>query len=166
METKDELLERFWSKVNILSEDECWEWKAGINSTGRGIFKINGKSIHAHRMAWILTNGEIPNGMFICHHCDNGKCMNPKHLFVGTPADNVHDMINKGRKITLHGEDDPKSKLTEKQVIEIKQLYIPYKFTQYKLAEMYNVSRSAIESIICGYNWQHLDNEGAKQWTI
>ena len=88
-----DISKRFWSKVNILSDDECWEWKAGIKSTGRGNFSIGRKTIQAHRMSWILTYGDIPDNMLVCHTCDNGLCVNPKHFFLGTHKDNTLDMI-------------------------------------------------------------------------
>lgn len=145
---------RFWSKVNIGSEAECWNWKASVNSTGRGAYSIGRKNIKAHRMAWELTNGEIPAGLLVCHRCDNGKCCNPSHLFLGTYADNFHDMMAKGRKKILRGEEDPKSKLTTKQVIEIRKLYRPWKYSQFRLAREFGVSRSTIESIIHRVNWR------------
>ena len=147
---------RFWSKVDKKGIDDCWEWQAGIKSTGRGNFSIGRKTIQAHRMAWMLTFGEIPKGMLICHHCDNGKCVNPNHLFLGTYKDNVKDMYEKGRDNVLYGEQDPKSILTEKQVIDIKTRWIPYKYSQQKLANEYGVARTTIQSIVGNKNWKHI----------
>lgn len=147
---------RFWSKVRVGSADECWEWQAGINSTGRGIFWYDGKSVHSHRFAWIITYGNILDGLQICHRCDNGKCVNPAHLFLGTQYDNIHDMIDKGRDRVLRGSADPKSKLTEEDVRRIRELYIPRKFSQFKLAIIFGVSRSTIENIITGRCWKHV----------
>lgn len=147
-------IDRFWSKVKIGSSDDCWEWQGGVNSTGRGVYWYNGSSIHAHRFVWTITNGDIPDNMLVCHHCDNGKCVNPKHLFLGTQKDNMQDMVSKGRKVTLRGSNDPKSKLTESDVLRIRSLYGEY--SQYKLARMFNVSRSTISAIIHRYNWKHV----------
>lgn len=88
-------MERFWEKVNIVP-GECWEWTAGIRN-GYGAFKLNGKAIDAHRVSYEAYNGEIPKGKIICHTCDNPKCVNPEHLYAGTYADNVHDMIKRNR---------------------------------------------------------------------
>jgi hypothetical protein len=90
-------LERFMSKVDKRGDDECWEWQAGKNPRGYGQFSFKGRQKMAHRVIWILTNGPIPAGFFICHKCDNPSCVNPAHLFPGTPLDNTRDCISKGR---------------------------------------------------------------------
>ena len=153
---RDPIAERFWNKVDIRSKDECWEWQAGINSTGRGMFSIGRKSIKAHRMAWTLTNGEIPENMIVCHKCDNGKCVNPNHLFLGTHKDNVADMYKKGRQNILKGENDPKSKLSKIDVLQIRKLYKSGKYSQQKIADKFCVARTTIQSILDGRNWKHV----------
>lgn len=158
MKTYTDPIKRFWNKVDVRGEDDCWEFQGALNSTGRGAFSIGRKNIKAHRYAYETKVGAIPDGMLVCHHCDNGKCCNPKHLFLGTMADNVRDMINKGRKRVLRGDDDPKSKLNSGQVLEIVHLYKTGFFTQPHIARMFGVSRSAIESILNGYNWNHVTN--------
>lgn len=94
MEAKD--IERFWSKVN--KSDGCWMWTTGKNRSGYGMFKANKKMFISSRLSYQLQNGEIPKGMFVCHKCDNPSCVNPDYLFLGTPQDNVDDMIAKGRQ--------------------------------------------------------------------
>jgi hypothetical protein len=96
--------ERFWIKVGRTDDpDECWEWKASIGDVGYGIFHIRDefgkwKAERAHRMAWILTYGH-PGELFVLHRCDNRKCANPNHLFLGTNQDNMKDMVAKGRRL-------------------------------------------------------------------
>ena len=77
----------------------CWEWVKSLHSKGYGQIWFNGKLWLVHRLSWFLHNGPIPDGMLICHHCDNRPCGNPTHLFLGTDADNIHDMMTKGRYV-------------------------------------------------------------------
>lgn len=87
--------ERFWSKVS--KGDGCWEWQAGRLPTGYGRFSDKGVEYKAHRFSWALAHGAIPEGMLICHRCDNPRCVRPDHLFLGTNSDNQRDMVNKNR---------------------------------------------------------------------
>lgn len=87
--------EAFWHYVN--KTDECWLWTGWCNSGGHGQFFDGYKKVVASRHSWELENGPIPEGLFICHHCDNPPCVRPEHLFLGTPKDNTHDAIAKGR---------------------------------------------------------------------
>lgn len=89
---------RFWAHVDVSGgKDQCWPWRGPINSSGYGVFKFHADIYLSHRFAWELTNGKIPDGMFVCHHCDNPPCCNPAHLFIGTPKDNAQDAMKKGR---------------------------------------------------------------------
>lgn len=90
--------ERFLAKIRI-DESGCWIWTAGRNKLGYGRFGLPGqyKTVQAHRFAYEQFYGPIPEGMFVCHHCDNPPCVNPEHLFVGTHVDNMKDMWSKGR---------------------------------------------------------------------
>ena len=88
--------ERFWQKVQKI-KDACWKWNGTKFDTGYGAFWRNGKQCHVVRLMWEITNGDIKQGLFVCHHCDNPNCVNPDHLFLGTQKDNMHDCIAKGR---------------------------------------------------------------------
>ena len=100
---------RFFDKIEMT--DSCWLWKAGLRGkAGYGAFKLNGKIISAHRFSYEIHKGEIPNGVFVCHSCDIRKCVNPNHLFLGSPKDNWKDGFDKGRIKLLGGIDINKLK--------------------------------------------------------
>lgn len=96
--------EYFWNFVDIKRKDECWIWKGHVythkkySTDTRGVANFNGKITHTHRISWVLTYGDIPKGMFVCHKCDNPICANPNHLFLGTQHDNIQDCVKKGRR--------------------------------------------------------------------
>lgn len=154
---------RFWNKVNKDTKSGCWEWTAGQFPFGYGAIWINeiGNNELAHRYSWKLHNGEIPDGMFICHHCDNPKCVNPDHLFLGTADDNIKDAAKKNRTNKPKGEAHPKHKLTKGQVKLIKKEYneIPYGYKKdYKIskAKEYGVTYWAISDVVYNRRWTHV----------
>lgn len=148
------LEERFWEKVDKRGPDECWSWTGSRNGAGYG--KLGGEegSQYAHRVSYELANGVVPDGLYVCHHCDNPPCVNPDHLFLGTSQDNADDMVSKGRG--ARGERSRNAKLTSIQVIEMRELYATGTITKTDLARKYNVTRSAIRRIVNGEGWAHL----------
>lgn len=145
--------ERFWSRVDRRHPDECWEWQAGKFSTGYGQFWADGGTVYCHRIAFALSNGEIPEGMHILHKCDNRACCNPSHLVVGTHADNMADMVAKGRNV--RGERSPLTSMRESDIIDIRRRYANGE-TQVALAREYGVRQGSISRIVRRTVWGHV----------
>jgi hypothetical protein len=156
------LANRFWAKVDRRGPDECWPWTGagGRQKSGRsGHIRIEpergSRNVAAPRVAWELTNGQIPKGLFVCHHCDNAKCVNPAHLFVGTASDNVRDMVQKGRGRVnrQHGEKNHAAKISAAQVMEIRGYVAKGAGTYRQIGARYGISPSAVHLIASGRNW-------------
>lgn len=137
---------RFEAKV--LKTDSCWLWKGGIGAGGYGYTWFNNRSTRAHRASYEFHVAKIPEGMFVLHKCDNPPCVNPEHLFVGTPLDNMLDKIKKGRNNPAKGERNSKSKLTNKEAEFVRKLYRKGGVTQNELAIRYGVHQVCISLII------------------
>lgn len=144
--TFKEQAESFWSQVIITADDnQCWLWTGG-GRNGYGYKTWNGKQERTNRIAWSYPNYVIPDGMFICHSCDNRACCNPKHLFLGTRQDNVDDMVSKDRQ--AKGFKLPQCKLTDEQVCDIRDRYAKKESNQRELAIEYGVDQSYISYLI------------------
>lgn len=144
--------ERFDTKYYVNTQIGCWEWTGAKMPTGRGElgFKdIDGKwrYKYAYRVSYELYRGPIPNGMLVCHTCDNPSCVNPHHLFLGSVQDNASDMVKKGR--STKGEKNPQAKLTRLLAEEIRQM----PGTQQAIANQYGVSRELVGQIKRGLIW-------------
>jgi len=146
--------ERFWEKVSPLSVDECWEWERGLTSHGYGLIWDGMKQEKAHRVSWELHNGPIPDGLHVLHKCDNRKCVNPNHLWIGTNAQNTADMVAKGR--AAKGEKSGKAILDEICVTLIREIYANGKTTHLALAKFFGVGESTIANIVKRNSWRHI----------
>ena len=152
------LAERFWEKVGQSGPTECWPWLAGRGGGeyDYGHIRHNGETINAHRVAWELTYGLIPEGVCVCHHCDDRMCCNPAHLFLGTRADNNTDKAQKGRSFHPSGEKHGRSALTDVMVLEIRRLYAGGSVLQRELSATYGVSQQQISFIVNRRAWAHI----------
>ena len=141
--------DRFWSKV-LKRPGGCWEWTAARTHNGYGRFTLDRTSLRAHRVSYWLSNGPIPDGLLICHHCDNPGCVRPEHLFAATQKQNVRDAITKGRM--AYGERHPRGRLNEVAVRVIR--YFRGKKTQEELARAFGVSQPMISWVQRGICWK------------
>jgi hypothetical protein len=147
---------RFWKMVSKpTDENGCWIWKGSTRPWGYGHLGSekgkHPKMVKAHRAAYTICVGPIPDGMFVCHHCDNPACVNPAHLFIGTPKDGLHVHPERAAR----GERNGAAKLNEHQVIEIRTLYAQGGITFRSLARQYGVCKSTIGYVIHRY-WKHV----------
>ncbi len=148
-------MDRFWSKVDMSGgPDACWPWTASRNKDGYGKFKIRGSVQNASRVAWELRNGEYLFERVARHTCDNPWCCNPTHIVAGTQADNMQDRSVRGRvgNGAMLGVDNPRAKLTERQVLEIRKR-IEAGENNRQIAKDYPVSDSLVSRIRTGRSW-------------
>lgn len=152
------LTTRFWDKVQRGGAEVCWPWVARRDRGGYGQFWYNRRQTIAHRVAWTIAKGPIPDGLCVLHHCDNRPCVNPAHLFLGTNADNAHDAMLKGRLADRRGEANGQSKLTEDDVLGVRAARAAGE-TEVSIARRYHVSQTTISHIVRGKKWAHLRSQ-------
>lgn len=139
------LLERFWENVDIKGEDDCWEWQGSKTPAGYGLFYWNDELKYTHRLSLEFKGEAIPPRWHACHKCDNPSCVNPNHLFIGTPRDNMLDKVSKGRH--TFGENHPNAKLTNAEVLIIRDMAEDGVFFS-DIAKTFGVSNSHISTIV------------------
>lgn len=144
-----------WRNVGIPKGDvdACWEWRGARSAAGYGNVVVRGKTVTAHRVAWETERGPIPEGMQVCHRCDNPLCVRPDHLFLGTAADNMADRNAKGRQ--ARGEKFKRSSLTEEKVREMRVL-AKTGVNMSELARRFGVSLPSASRIVRGLDWRHV----------
>jgi hypothetical protein len=147
---------RFWAYVEIRGKDDCWEWQKFINKGGYGQFRVGSvkdgtrRNDMTHRISYRLSRGDIPPGLLVCHTCDNPKCVNPNHLFLGTYADNRKDCISKGRH--HFGESHGNSVLSESDIIKIRSDHR----SQRAIARDFGINQTTVHSIKNFLTWRHV----------
>ncbi len=149
----------FWNKVNVLEDDKCWEWTASRRPQGYGQLNINRKLYYAHRISWQIANQKsVPKGIQVLHSCDNRKCVNPSHLWLGSQKDNIRDMVAKGRNNpwSPKGEAHPMARLCEGEVKAIRLLYATGKYTYNELSKKFDINQGHVGNIVNGKIWKHI----------
>lgn len=167
--------ERLMSNIKVNEATGCWEWQKGKGHWGYGSTYYKGRGMHTHRLSYIIFKGEIEDDLFVLHHCDNPPCVNPDHLYTGTPKDNSRDMMDRGRHPRTGGKGDrhgrrtkpeawkdfnlgsrnPKAKIREEQVKEIILLKQSGMSTK-DLSQMFDLDKSQINRICNRTNWGHV----------
>jgi hypothetical protein len=142
----------FWSRVQVTLPYKCWHWKGVKSPKGYGHLVVGGSKTMAHRVAYMLVNGEIPDGDIIRHTCDNPSCCNPKHLLTGSNADNMRDMVVRGRSAS--GTKNAQTKINEADALYIKTN--PENLSGKALAEKFGLASSTISYIRNGRSWKYL----------
>lgn len=148
------LIERFWKKVDVQGPDDCWNWKGTLHPHGYGRIANNKHLLLTHRVSYEIHFGSIPEGLLVCHKCNNPRCVNPNHLYAGSTDDNMKDRLLAGRYAC--GERHENAKLTEQEVGIIRTSFIPYTVTIKMLAERFGVSTGAVSAIVYLRDWKHL----------
>lgn len=145
--------EQFWSRASRVGE--CWIWQGSLTTNGYGRLLVKGRWLGTHKIAFLLSHGSVPDGLEVCHTCDNRACIRPDHLFLGTHRENMQDMKTKGR--STYGTKHFNAQLTEDDIRQIRALYVPWKVTCRQLGEMFGTSYKNISRIVRREAWAHVD---------
>jgi len=153
---KRPLGERFWSKVSVGKPEDCWAWTAHKTAKGYGRMSMKpSEPVRAHRLAYMLANGAIPPGLSVLHRCDNPPCCNPRHLFLGTIADNNRDMVEKGRSRQSY----ERGKMTPRKVRLLRAMWASRMYRQRELAEIFNIRRQHVSKVVKRQCWNHVPSD-------
>lgn len=152
-EQKRERLKMFFES-KVVRKEGCWDWKGSLDKNGYPQLYFGNTKAKGHRVSYEIYNGIIPDGLCVCHSCDNPKCTNPEHLWLGTKQENTEDEVKKGRQ--SKGEDRYNSKLNNEKVKKIREM-ISLGVTVSHLSRIYNVSFMCVQNIKNGKTWKHVE---------
>lgn len=147
--------ERFWNKIKVTRTTECWLWQAGVDGHGYGVFNKGKGTRRAHRIALMFLGAIIPVHKIVCHHCDNVRCCNPNHLYIGTTLENVRDKMERGRHRVNRGQEAGGSKLKNEDVYKIRER-LKNGERGIDLAVEFHVSQQTICGIKKRHRWNHI----------
>ena len=148
---------RFWTRVDVSGGPEaCWLWTGYVGENGYGVACVKGKAYKAHRVSYFIEHGRIDNDRLVLHRCDVRACVNPAHLFLGTPKDNSRDAVMKGRNTKLYGEQNGKAKLTRADVLAIRRACRRGGVYQKTVAKQLGVSEATVSYVVNGGRWGKL----------
>ena len=156
---KQQIINKLFTRSIPDHETGCLNWIGAHDEEGRGRITLQTTLYYAYRLAFSVFIGPVPDGFLVCHSCDNGACINPEHLWLGTDYSNIHDCIEKRRTNYKSpcGEKSSNAKLTENQVKRIRKIYLEGRETMQFLANKYHVGLNTVCCIINRYTWKHLD---------
>ena len=158
MRPTEPLIDRVMRYVEFDTNGGCWLWRgATLGNAGYGNVPIKGRPTSASRASWIAHFGDVPEGMVVCHKCDVRLCCNPSHLFLGSQAENVRDMVSKGRANPARGSASAKAKLTEESVRRIRQL--SGKESIRAIGRRFGVDPMTIHAVLKGKTWRHVTSD-------
>ena len=150
---------RLLRRVAFDEPDKCWLWVGATIAAGYAVLGTDAGSVRGHRLMWTIVNGPIPNGLEVCHKCDVPRCLNPRHLFLGTHAENMADAKAKGRMHNWsHYTNMPpqKPKISIARIAEMRELHRRHVLTYRQLAAKFRISISQVENIVTRRSWKHL----------
>lgn len=154
----DSPVDALFSNVDVGMDDECWLWKGTPRGNGYGCVRHEGRMLNSHRLSYEIHKGFIPDGMLVCHTCDNRMCVNPNHLFLGSYEDNYRDAKRKDRH--TRGERSGNRKLSDSDALAIREAYRDKDLrTASRLSKQYGICVSTIRRIGKGEAWKHLKTD-------
>ena len=148
-------IDYFWIKVDKSGKNGCWNWTWGTTKKGYGIFKLGDQSVYAHRLSYFMTNPAFDQSLCVLHKCDNPKCVNPEHLFLGNNTVNDNDKVSKDRQAR---GSMISTKLTEDDIVEMYKARLEG-YSQKSLALKYRINQSQVSRILSGLRWRHMKPE-------